>query len=511
MLLAARRLALTLPLLAALLVLAAGGDAARAGQSPRLTVIFDTHMHGNLSNPADAEVTMAHFAGLVKQRRAVSGSGTLWLGAGDELGGSQISSVFKGAQMIDVFNAAGLDADTIGNHDFDFGPDNLLQQMRSSRFAWLSANVLDRRTGDVFGAEAGAKRFAIVDVAGTRVGITGAAWQFLSSTSAGPNVQVLDAAEALRTVVPQMRTAGAQVVLVMAHLCGDEAERVAAAVNGIDAILGDHCAERLPQPKVINNTIVARRGDEYRYLGELTLRLENGRVAGFFYEDFAVTKDAPQDMAVAGIVASYRSQLDAQLLVPIGATSVALDARNETVRAKESNLANYIADVLRAWGNADIALMNGGGVRGNKEYPAGPLTRGDTITMLPFSNTATLLRISGADLRAGLENGVGMYPNLVGRFPQISGMVFRFDPDAPAGSRVVSVTIGGQPLDPARMYTLATADFLANGGDDYVSFKNAQVVIPPQAGPLLYDLLADAIQREGTIAPMTEGRIVIGR
>lgn len=486
-----------------------GGPQARAGSggSGRLTLLFDTHFHGFLNGPND--VTFAEYAGLVQARRAAVGN-ALFLGAGDDLGGSQMSAVFFGAQMVDAFNAAGLDVDTFGNHEFDYGPENVLTQVRASRFSWVSANVRDRRTGGVFGEEAGVRPFVFRDVAGIRVGITGAAWQFVSSTSGGPSLEVVDAATALQTVVPQMRAAGAQVVIVLSHMGHEEAEAVAAKVNGIDVILGDHEAQRIPQPRIINGAIVARRGDEYQSLGELTLTLEDGRIAGHSYRDYEITKDLPTSGAVAAVIAGYQARLDQELLTPLGSTATPLDARTSTVRSKESNLGDLIADALRAWGKADVAIMNGGGIRGNKEYPAGTLTRGDIVSILPFNNTAELLRVSGADLRAALENGVSQTP-AAGRFPQVSGLSFHFDAEAEPGSRVLTVMVNNAPLDPAASYTLATNNFVADGGDGYEMFKNAEVLIQGQAGPLLTDLLVDAVQRAGVIGPHEEGRIQTGR
>lgn len=504
-----RPFVLLLPALLVCAALIAEHGNARAQAAIEITIIHDTHLHGNLIGPND--VTFAHFAGVVRQLRGVAGN-TLWLGAGDDLGSSQWSSVFKGIHMIEAFNAAGLDANTFGNHDFDYGPENLTEMVRASRFAWVSANVLDRRTGEVFAAEAGAKRYIIKDVNGVRVGITGAAWQFYDATKAGPDVEILDAGDALAALVPEMRAAGAQLVVVMSHMCAPEQESVAQRVRGIDAIVGDHCAERLAQPGVVpgNGTILSRRGHEYNPIGALTLKVAGGTGAGFTYREYPITKDSPEDSAVKAVIDRYREQLDAELLTPVGVTTVPLDTLRTTVRAQESNIGNYIADAMRAWGRADVAIQNGGGIRGERVFEPGTLTRGDAFTILPFTNTATLLRITGEGLLQALENGVSQYP-AGGRFPQVSGIVFRFDPEAPAGARVLSVTVNGEALDLGRQYLLVTNDFMAGGGDGYEMFKSAEVLIPGQNGPLLTDLLIEAIQRDGTIAPRVEGRILIGR
>lgn len=487
---------------------AGGPSQIRAQEVAEITILHDTHFHGQVIGPNG--VTLAHYVGEVRRLRAAS-RGALWLGAGDDLGASQWSSVFKGMHMVEALNAGGLDANTYGNHDFDYGPDNLVAMVRASRFAWVSANVIDTRTGDVFAAEAGARKYIIKDVNGVRVGITGLSWKFLAATKAGPHVEVLDPIEAMAALVPQMRAAGAQVVVAMAHLCAAEQEAVAQAVPGIDAIVGDHCAQRLAFPGFIGpyGTILSRRGDEYRPIGRLVLRYERGRIATFAYQEHAVTRGSPEDPAVKAVLDRYREQLDIALSEPLGITTVPLDARAAIVQAAESNLGNYIADVLRAWGQADVAVLNGGGIRGDRVFGPGTLTRGDIFTILPFNHTGVLLRISGEGLWMALENGVSRMPP-DGRFPQVSGLVLRFDPHAPVGTRLIAVTLGGEPLDRNRLYVIATNDFLAGGGDGYEAFKSAEILVPTQNGPLLADLLIEALQRDGTIAPRVEGRILVG-
>ena len=483
-----------------------GGTTLLAQEQPVVvTIVHDTHFHGSLTGQDG--VTLAHYAALAKGIRGQNPN-TLFVGNGDDLAPSVMSSLFRGQHMIDGLGALGLDVNTMGNHEFDYGPDNLLERVGRSPFPWVTANVLDRRTGDAFGAELGVRRYLLKDVAGVRFGITGVApAETPAVTSIGPNVEVRDPNVALAEVIPMMRAEGAQVTLVLSHLSWPASEAAAAAVNGIDVIVGDHAGQAIDQPNVINGTIVSRRGDELRLLGQLDLTLQGGRIQSWAYTGHKLTKELPTDEAVNAVISQYQSQMDARLGEVVGATAVELDARRTESRVGETNLGNFIADALRSWGGADVAVQNGGGIRGDRTFGPGEITRGDVAAILPFANYATTLRMPGSALLAALENGVSQIDSTGGRFPQVSGMGFAVDPSAAVGSRIRDLTIAGQPLDPNQTYTVATNDFMAGGGDGYDTFKAAEVIVSSQAGPLLANLLIDQIQVQGTIAPRTEGRI----
>jgi 2',3'-cyclic-nucleotide 2'-phosphodiesterase (5'-nucleotidase family) len=179
------------------------------------------------------------------------------------------------------------------------------------------------------------------------------------------------------------------------------------------------------------------------------------------------------------------------------------------VRTQEATIGNLIADAIRAAMGAEVAITNGGGIRGNRTYEAGyQLSRKDVFTELPFGNTTVLLELKGEDLLAALENGVSRVEEKQGRFPQVSGVSFAFDPKKPAGSRVSEVKIAGQPLDPARLYKVATNDYMAGGGDSYEALKKGKSLIDPSAAKLMATEVMDYIAAKGTVAPAIEGRIV---
>jgi 2',3'-cyclic-nucleotide 2'-phosphodiesterase/3'-nucleotidase len=474
----------------------------------RVTLFHDTHLHGNLEGPND--ITFAHYVGLINQLRAeLPAPGySLFVGNGDDLAPSLMSSVFRGDHIVDSFNAAGLDVETFGNHEFDYGPDNLRRILGMARYPYVSANVRDAATGDAFGAEVGARRWLIKEVGGVRFGFTGLAPEDTSNiANTGPGVTVLDPVAAMQEVVPQMRADGAQIVVLLSHLCTEHTEVVVALVDGIDVAVGDHCSRVLEQPRVINGAIVSRRGDELRLLGQLDLYISGGRIARHTYMQHTVRADGPVDAQLGNIMASYQARLDAELLAEVGITNAPLDATREAVRGAESTAGNLVADALRDWEEADIGLTNGGGIRGERVFPAGLLRKRDVAELLPFANYATLLRLSGAQVVQALENGVSQVAEGGGRFPQVSGVAFAYDPTVPVGGRVREVTVGGAPLDADAQYTVATNDFMASGGDGYSMLQESEVLIPSTAGPLLANLVMEYVQARGTITPTVEGRI----
>ena len=143
------------------------------------------------------------------------------------------------------------------------------------------------------------------------------------------------------------------------------------------------------------------------------------------------------DPGVQALVDKHEARLDEELGVVIGTTAVELDTRRSSVRARETNFGNLVAEAMRRGVGAEVGLTNGGGIRGDRTYAPGTgLTRKDILTELPFGNTVVLMELSGAGLRAALENGVSRVEDGAGRFPQIAGMRFEYDPAAPAGSRV---------------------------------------------------------------------------
>jgi 2',3'-cyclic-nucleotide 2'-phosphodiesterase (5'-nucleotidase family) len=314
---------------------------ARAGRGEVVITLFhETHLHGALlgmdqqstTGPVAADGrTFANYAGVLdQQRRRLAPGASLFVGNGDDLSDNlEVPAVFGGGtvhtgsrHVLEAFAAAGLDADTFGYDMDQYLPDrigHLRELVARSRFAWVSANVREgSRPSEVLAAEQGARLWVLKQVAGVRVGITGVVSpDFVQGDGAhaarvAPTVTLLDPVQALREVVPRMRAAGAQVVVVLSHLFFEEMQQVARQVEGVDAILGSHQGPStgfLAEPLVIGGTIISKPGHDLAALGQLDLvvRRSDGRVVRYGFQRHQLAPNGPSSPAVKAILDRYRA------------------------------------------------------------------------------------------------------------------------------------------------------------------------------------------------------------
>ena len=495
-----RCLVLALALCAALSL----GAQAPARHSVRVTLLQVNDVYQMSPVDKGARGGLARVAALRKKILAESPH-TLLLLAGDTISPSVASNVFKGQQMIAAWNAAGLDYAAFGNHEFDFGDAVLLERMRESHFTWLAANVIDKKTGKPFG---GTPRYVLRDFEGVKVGFLGLLTPDTKSTSkASPDIEFLDPARVAARLVPQMRARGAKVIVAITHLTMGQDKRVARSA-AIDVIIGGH--EHSVLHALVGRTPIFKVGSDARTLGRVDLTLSpDGRLESMDWEEIPVTSSVTEDPQTAAVVAGYEKKLSGELDLPVGRTSVVLDARQATSRSRETNLGSFIADAYRQAVGADVALVNGGSIRSNTTYGPGPLTKRDILSILPFENPIVKVEVTGAVLRAAIEHGVSKVAEEKeeGRFPQVSGLRFVFDGRRAPGSRLVSVSVNGQPLDDRKTYTLATTAFVLEGGDGYAMLRIARVLVKPEEGPVEANIVMAAVAAAGEIAPRADGRI----
>lgn len=477
------------------------------GQSATLTLLTVNDVYEIA--PVQGKGGLAELQTLLHAERATA-THHLTTVNGDFLSPSIMSSLYKGAQMITLFNALRVDMVVFGNHEFDFGPEVTRQRLAESSFPWLGTNVLGP-DGQPFG---GAKATLLRQVGELHVGFFGVLTPdtaYLSSPGAG--VTFAPVIPTARAAVETLRQAGADVIIALTHLSIAEDRALAQQVPGISVILGGH--EHEPITWYEGGTLIHKSGQDAQYLGRIDLALEkrvtekDTRIIVTPTWRMIANRGVQPDPVVLAEVSRYTQALDQELGQPIGKTDTVLSSQTAEVRSRENTMGNLIADALRETLKADVALINGGGIRGNRLYAAGtPLTRRDIMQELPFGNVAVLLELSGADLLAALEHGVSQIDGKAGRFPQVAGLHMLYDPRQPVGSRILNVQVSGKALDPVQRYRLATSDYLLKGGDGYSSLARGNTLVDARAAALITTLVIDYITQRGTITPQLEGRIM---
>lgn len=472
-------------------------------QSP-LTILQINDVYSTV--PIDGLGGLARVATIKKQLIA-AGRTPLLMIAGDFLSSSVASSVFKGEQMIEALNAAGLDVATLGNHEFDFGVDLLLTRMQQARWQWVIANVIDAETNQIVG---GAPPYVIRDVNGLKVGILGLILldEGMSNPMLHTRLRLLDPIETAARYVPEMRQKGADVVIALTHLRINADRQLAERFPDIDLIVGGH--EHYPIAVTTGRALISKAGMDARAVARIDV-IKRGAQVDRFYELMPVTSAIKDDPATLEVVTAWESRLSKEMDDPVGSTTEPLDAVDARIRGAETNLADLFADAIRQGVQADVALANSGGIRGNRVYPAGTIRRRDLISIHPFGNVICKVEISGAVLLQALNTGVSKLPAALGGFPAVSGMTFRVVVGQPVGDRIRDLRINGEPVDPSRTYTMAIPNYVLDGGDGYTGLKDqVKVLIDAEQGPLIVSALERYIAgRE--ISPKVDGRIKVER
>lgn len=426
---------------------------------------------------------------------------------GDFLSPSILSIFDKGAHRIDLFNKLNVDMVVLGNHEFDFGPDEVKKRIEESNFPWLTANA--------FGVDGkpftGDKQTLIYDIDGIKVGFFGLVTvetPELSSTE--KKVCFSPLAFTARQMIQELKDQGADVIVALTHLLMAEDRQLAKEVPEIDVILGGH--DHDPITWYDDKTFIHKSGQNAYYLARIDLIIEKEEGASsakvFPSWKVIVNKGQEADADVAKVVANYQAVLDTMTSEALATTSVEINTLYSVVRTQESIIGNLVADALRYGCDADVAIISGGIIRGNKIYNVGSMiTMKDLYSEMPFGNVNVVVELAGRDIWSALENGLSQYDGKAGRFPQVSGLKFIFDETRPVGSRLVDVTIHGHPLDLNHLYKVATVDYMFNGGDGYNMFKSGRLILSPLRLMPTVGTLAEYLRSTHNVTTVIEGRI----
>ncbi len=485
-------------------------SAAAFGQNIRVTILHVNDVYQFAPVDGGKRGGLARLLTLKKEAIAENPNTIFTLG-GDTVSPSVETRTYKGAQMIDAWNAVGIDFAVFGNHEFDIKTPDLLARMKESKFIWLGANVIETKTGKVF---ADTPKYVVKNIGGVRIGFIGLLLPETKQTSSmDESLTVTDFCSTAKKLVREMRKKGkVNAVVGLTHLSMAQDKELAKCAQ-FDLILGGHEHSLLQSSS--NGTPIFKMTSDARELGKFSLNFDSKtrQLASFDWEIIPVTDKIADAAEFAPIFEKYRGLLE-QLAVQVGATSVRLDALSHSNRQKETNVGNFIADSYRLAAGADIGFVNGGSIRADMTYEPGVLTKRDVLSILPFNNPIVKVELTGKVLKQLFEHGVARSApgedTEPGRFPQVSGIRFEYDVKRPSGSRIVAMSVAGQPVEDAKTYVVATSDFLVSkSGDGYTMFKDGKVLTNAATAPKDSDVFEAAIKSSpnSTIAPAVDGRI----
>ena len=515
---------------------------ARAGTGFSLGVLHINDMHSRVDeisrfnsncSPSDAEEDncfggAARLATAIRQHRAEheeQGRPVLTLDAGDQSQGTLYYTTYGGRAEIQMMNAIGFDAMGIGNHEFNRGPENLARMIDEADFPVVSGNI---RVAEGTALDGKITPHLVLERDGEQIGILGVTTPdtvFLSSP--GDDVSFQDEIEHLREGVAELQGRGVTKILVLSHVGYGRDQQIAAAVDGISAIIGGHSHTLMSNSvdgAVEYATLVASPSGRVvpivqafafsRYMGNLTLEFgEDGAVVAASGDTVLLDATFVPAEDIEELIAPLRAPIEEMTRRPVAEIAADIDGSRETCRAGECEMGNTVTDAMLAevaHQGIRVALTNGGGLRAS--MGAGTATLGDVLTVLPFQNTLYTLEVSGATLQAALEHGVNDVEEGAGRFPQVGGLRFRLDLSvAPDSGRVSDVEVmgadGWAPLDPDMTYGLVTNNFMAGGGDGYSMLREGGMNGYDTAIDLA-EVLARYLSDNEPFAPVLDGRIV---
>lgn len=495
------------------------------------TIMHTNDTHAHLDNAARRITAIENIRKKTKH--------SILLDAGDVFSGTLFFNKYLGQADLQFMNQARYDAMVPGNHEFDKGPKPFADFVKNAKFPIVSSNIVYNKEPELknlfkggVGKNAkggGIYEAIILNVGGEKVGIFGLTTEETAIlANPGKNIVFENAKTKAQQAVNLLKKEDVNKIIALSHLGYKYDVELGEQVKGIDVIVGGHSHIKLEEPVALHvkeePTIIVQANEYSKFLGRVDVYFDEkgvledwrGQLIDLDAVDGNKNYVIPSNQKAQALYEELKKPLDEMKAEIVGKTKVFLDGERQNVRTKETNLGNFVADGMLAKAQesttATIAIQNGGGIRSS--INEGNISMGDVLTVMPFANTLVTLELTGAEIIEALENGVSKVEEQAGRFPQVAGMKFTYDPKKPAGSRIVDVQVktdkGFAPIDKTAKYIVATNAYMADGGDGYTVFKKAkeegrmtELFIPD------YQVFIDYLQKFDAVEPKGEGRINI--
>lgn len=435
----------------------------------------------------------------------------LVLSAGDINTGTPESDLIDAEPDIRAMNYIKYDAMVLGNHEFDGGLNKLKKQLGWKKFPVLSANV------GIPGTEfKKVDPFVILDRERIKIGILGLTTDTLKKVilaSVGEKLDVQNPIEVAKNQVEQMKVAGAELIIALTHVgisttTGSHARiiendelRLAKEVPDIKLVVGGHSHTLLKEGIKVGDSLVVQAGEKGEFLGrvDLTWDPEKKTVTSAKAQVLPILPTEGEDPKVKKLLTQSEKKVSKILEEQLGTTQNEMDGERDSVRHQETNLGNFICDVMRKFAKTDIALFNGGGIRAS--IPRGPIRLRDLLKAFPFRNTLVTGTLTGKQLKEALQTGL-KHQNASGSFLHVSGLRYR----AKDGI-LQAVTVNGAHVSDANRYRVASNNFLFGGGDYLDVLTQAENIT--DTGTPVDELMAKYIRAHPVVYAKKENRIIL--
>ncbi len=439
---------------------------------------------------------------------------------GDQFQGTLFYTYYKGKMAAEFMNKLGYDAMTVGNHEFDDGPEVLAGFMEAVSFPVLMSNADVSREPLLAGKLA---KSTVIEKNGEKLGLIGLTPQDTDElASPGEKITFTAPADAVAGEIDKLKGMGINKFIVLSHSGFSVDKAVAAAVPEIDVIVSGHSNTFLSNtsdraegsyPTMVGTTAIVSAYAYGKFLGELNVTFDDaGVITEAKGEPIIMDASVAEDASSVARIKELAMPLDEIRNKVVASADAAIEGDRKFCRAQECEMGNLVADAMldrvRDQG-ISIAIQNGGGLRASID--SGEITMGEVLTVLPFQNTLSTFQLKGSDVVAALENGVSQVEEAKGRFPQVAGVKYTFDGKKPAGERVSDVMVvdadgNASPIDTGATYGVVSNNYMRSGGDGYKIFKTGGMNAYDY-GPDLADVVAEYLAANQPYKPFTDGRI----
>lgn len=431
---------------------------------------------------------------------------TVVLQGGDLGGGVLFGAVYHGFPMIEAFNKMPIDISNFGQHEFDFGVTEARNLVNKSKFQWISTN-LKESSGKPFN---NSKEYIIKKIGDFKVGFLGTT-DGMETTIQTTEIYQEDIIKSIGENLGKLKKEKVDFIVLLTQSEPELNIEILEKYSEINAVLAEEKSEKYNFVTYVGEKpIVSPQGNMGSIVKIDIFKNKDGKIKQSL-EFLPVDSSVPSDKEMLKLEEFYKEKLDRDLGTVITKNNVKLDSgfgENHHARYEESNIGNLIADAYKNHFNTEIAFMNGGGIRANIE--SGDFRLRDAILILPFSNKVGAFKYSGKTIVEALEHGVSSVDKKAGRFLQVAGMEYSYNPKDEVGSRVSNVTVNNKPIELETIYTVALPLYIKNGGDGFQMLKNTVGTVEIDSEKNIdSDIFIDYVKKIKVLNPKLEGRIVV--